>query len=76
MVLQTSLFGFVFGSVNLLPSLLVLVFFQVVVLNKIDLPEVEEQREKLESALKEHMGHTRYSPCPRDFLAIEMVFPG
>eukprot|EP00752_Nemacystus_decipiens_P008108 g7248.t1 len=32
---------------------------QVVVLNKIDLPEVEDQREELESALKEHMGHTR-----------------
>ena len=64
-----------FGSVNLLPSLLVLVFFQVVVLNKIDLPEVEEQREKLESALKEHMGHTRYSPCPRDFLGYRDGFP-
>lgn len=35
-------------------------FFQVVVLNKIDLTEVEAQREQLENALKEHMGHTRY----------------
>ncbi|CAN0252871.1 unnamed protein product, partial [Ectocarpus sp. 8 AP-2014] len=31
----------------------------VVVLNKIDLPEVEHRREELETALKEHMGHTR-----------------
>lgn len=36
---------------------------QVVVLNKIDLPEVENRREELEAALKEHMGHTRYINC-------------
>ncbi|CAM9626449.1 unnamed protein product, partial [Ectocarpus fasciculatus] len=34
----------------------------VVVLNKIDLPEVEDRREELETALKEHMGHTRLMP--------------
>lgn len=34
---------------------------QVVVLNKIDLPEVEDKRKDLEQALKQHMGHTRLS---------------
>lgn len=33
---------------------------KVVVLNKIDLPEVEDKREGFEKALKQHMGHTRY----------------